>query len=50
MIEKNVRKLEAKRMRSQVGLSMNLGTRTLEKSNKAKRRSDKISLLKQADY
>lgn len=50
MIEKNKRKLEAKKMRSQVGSGMNLGCRVMEKSFKAQRRANKISLSKQADY
>ena len=50
MAEKNKAKLQAKKMRSQVGLAMNLGCRTMEKSFKAQRRANKISLAKQADY
>lgn len=47
MVEKNKKKLEAKRQRSQVGLSMNLGSRVMEKSKKAKRRKDKVKLQKE---
>ena len=47
MIEKNKRKLEAKKMRSQVGSGMNLGCRIMEKSKKAKRRKDKVNLIKE---
>ena len=46
MVEKNKKKLEAKKMRSQVGSRMNLGCRTMEKSFKAQRRSDKIAIAK----
>jgi len=47
MVEKNKRKEEAKKQRSAVGSSMNLGTRTMEKSEKAKRRKKKMELLKE---
>lgn len=47
MTEKNKRKMEAKKMRSVVGLGVNLGTRTMEKSKKAQRRADKIALRKE---
>ena len=46
MVEKNKAKLQAKKMRSQVGLAMNLGCRTMEKSFKAQRRANKINLNK----
>ena len=47
MTEKNKRKMEAKKMRSVVGLGVNLGTRTMEKSKKAQRRANKIALRKE---
>lgn len=47
MVEKNKRKEQAKKQRSQIGLFMNLGNRTMEKSKKAKRRKNKMDLLKE---
>jgi len=47
MVEKNKRKEEAKKQRSAIGSGMNLGTRTMEKSEKAKRRKKKMELLKE---
>ena len=50
MIEKNKKKLEAKKQRSIVGMGVNLGTRTMEKTFKAKRRNEKIKLMKGAEF
>ena len=50
MVEKNKKKLEAKKQRSIVGMGVNLGTRTMEKTFKAKRRSEKVGLLKELKF
>lgn len=47
MVEKNKKKLEAKRQRSIVGMGVNLGTRTMEKTYKAKRTAGKVALRKE---
>ena len=47
MVEKNVKREAAKRQRSKVGSGMNLGSRIMEKSKKAKRRKDKVELQKE---
>ena len=47
MVEKNKKKLEAKKQRSIVGMGTNLGTRTMEKTFKAKRTAEKIALKKE---